>query len=93
MSAKIDNRNGDIVNVVDENIINEHIEYAKAVCEKAVERMVEGVIVASPFGEACKFCKFSALCGVDGDKKRTIGKVSEQTISLSLKGDGADGVN
>ncbi len=39
-------------------------DYAEKISIKAIEEMEDGNITPSPFEEACKFCKFGALCKI-----------------------------
>ena len=47
--------------------------------------MEEGVIIPSPYEKVCEYCKYGALCGMS-EKERTVGSVSETTISQAIKG-------
>ena len=93
LPVKIDARNGKLKNCADKDTLESYVNYAVAVSEKAVERMSEGVIVPSPYEGVCKYCEYSALCGLNGENQRTVGKVTEQTIVQSVKGGNGNGTN
>ncbi len=64
------------------------VDYAVAVSEKAVERMSEGVIVATPANDkVCGYCEFKALCPLNNPVARAHDKVDATTIIDSIKGE------
>lgn len=48
-----------------EKEFNDYIEYSRLVAAEGLAEMKEGVIVASPYGEKCSYCKFRGVCGYD----------------------------
>ena len=63
-------------------IINSCINYAVKICDLAVKRMREGVIVPSPYDTACEYCQFAAMCKKPfGDNTRKVAKTSCKTIA------------
>ena len=70
-----DKRNGKLTNVLDDKAILNRIDYALKVCETAVKRMMEGVIIPSPFEKECEHCDYSALCGQYHPKSRELARV------------------
>ena len=84
LPAKLDKRNGKIKNCVSKDAFDGYIDYALAVSEKATERMEEGVIIPSPYKGVCEYCTYGALCGNYGTNERTVGKVTEKTITEAL---------
>ena len=84
-------KTGKIQKLASGNVLDKYVDYAVTLSEKAVERMQEGVIKASPYKEACEYCEYKAFCSTDGEE-RTVGKVVEQTITEATKG-GKDNVS
>ncbi|MBQ8426332.1 MAG: PD-(D/E)XK nuclease family protein [Clostridia bacterium] len=85
-------KTGKLKNGASQDLLDKYVEYAVAVCEKAVERMEEGVIIPSPYKGVCEYCQYGAFCSFNGDQ-RSIGKVTEQTIANAKKGGDDDAVN
>lgn len=52
-------------NFLSESEFNDYIEYSRLVAAEGLAEMKEGVIVASPYGEKCTYCKFRGVCGYD----------------------------
>lgn len=52
-------------NFLSESEFNDYIEYSRLVAAEGLAEMKEGVIVASPYGEKCAYCKFRGVCGYD----------------------------
>ncbi len=73
--AVVDAKSGKIKNTVDKQTLSNCIEYALKISELATERMAEGVIVPSPYENACEYCAYSALCGEYNAEKRSVGGV------------------
>lgn len=74
-----DKRTGKVKGV-SEQTLNSYIDYAVKVADLAAKRMDEGVLVASPFNDACKYCEYKAMCDVDEQSIRKVGCVSEKTF-------------
>lgn len=86
-------KTGKIRNGVSEGVLDQLINYAVALSEKAVERMDEGVIIPSPYQGVCQYCEYGSFCSFNG-QERKVGKVSETTlITAILKGGEEDAVN
>ena len=66
--------------------LSAYVDYALKLSEKAAEQISNGVIIASPFGDHCKYCKFKALCEEPASDKRTLGTVDQDTIRQSVEG-------
>ena len=83
-----DKETGEIIvkkskNVLEEKDLAAYARYAKKVAESGVGEMMCGSIVASPYEEACVYCKYKGLCGYDpavGNKTRKLKKVDSETI-------------
>lgn len=82
-------KGGKLKNGASEYVLDKYVEYAVAVCEKAVERMEEGVIIRSPYKGVCKYCEYGAFCNFNGEE-RCVGKVTEQTIINAKEGGNSD---
>lgn len=70
-------------NLTDENTINCYKKYAKLITEKALDHIINGVAVPSPYEGACAYCEYGSICGKDdgdGYKERQVSFVSAQTI-------------
>lgn len=71
--------------LTDKEIIDSYVVYAEKVCQKAVEQMDDGVIVSSPFLEACRYCKLSGMCQKELLEERTLSKVDKNVLTESVK--------
>ena len=83
-------KNGNIKNAVDDQAMDGYKEYAKKVSERAIEHMLDGVIVRSPYGKACENCKFKSLCDADEITAREIKSVNSKVILDATNGEGKD---
>ena len=54
-------------------------------CENAAMQMEEGVIVPSPFEDACKYCGYKGICDFSAVTPRETGKIDEETVALAIK--------
>ncbi len=88
--AIVDEKSGKIKNAVDKETFNAYMNYALKISEKATEQLKEGVIIALPYQDTCKYCTFSAMCEFKGDKIRTLGKVDDSSFMLNNQGDASD---
>lgn len=69
--------------LADENTIRGYMKYAKLMAEKAVDDVVSGVAIPSPYEKACDYCEFGGICGKDVDSKanvRSVTGVKPETI-------------
>ena len=51
--------------------------------EKGVNDVIDGVIIASPYEGACKYCEYKATCRYDeetDDLTRSVQKITPETI-------------
>lgn len=84
ISAKLTVKDGAVKQTKDflsESELNDYIEYSRLVAAEGLAEMKEGVIVPSPYGEKCSYCKFRGVCGYD---EETMGLRREAAAS---KGD------
>lgn len=79
-------KNGKVKNGMTAEVLSSYIDYAVKLCEQAAERLSDGVIIPSPYGNACAECDFRALCGVSDVQPREVKKVSESAVTDALKG-------
>lgn len=73
-----------VKNALTEQTLNAHVDYAVKISEKAVQRMSEGVIVAFPYGDECKYCQFKGMCQNE-KQSRSIGGVDQTVITQSVE--------
>ena len=57
--------------LADERALNGYMKYAKHIVEKAIDDVVDGVIIPSPYENSCKYCEFGGICGRETNKKST----------------------
>lgn len=86
MEASVD-KNGKVKDAVNSETLKAYIDYAVKMSESAVKNLNDGVIIASPYLNACEYCKFSAMCGQNGQNKRTLGKVDDSSFLGDLIGE------
>jgi ATP-dependent helicase/nuclease subunit B len=65
--------------------LSKYVEYAVSVASTAVENMMQGVMIASPYNDACKYCEYGAFCSFNGTP-RSVGKVTKDTITKAEEG-------
>ncbi len=87
LGATIDAKSGKIKDTIDEKTLKAYIDYAIKMSERAIDNLDDGVIIASPYQNACEYCEFSAMCGQNGENKRTLGKVDESSFTSALLGE------
>lgn len=80
-----DKRTGKVKGV-SQTALTSYIDYAVEVADLAVQRIGEGVIVASPYEKACEYCPYHAMCDYDGEGERTVGSVNEKTFDKDAVG-------
>jgi ATP-dependent helicase/nuclease subunit B len=85
-------KTGKIKNSANAEVLDKYVEYALCLSEKAVERMNQGVVVPSPYQNVCEYCKYGAFCSFLGEP-RTVGKVTEETLTKALNGGEEDATN
>jgi ATP-dependent helicase/nuclease subunit B len=85
-SVKVDAK-GAVKNGVDRDMISACINYAVNMSEKAVKNMADGVIIASPFEGACKYCEYSSLCGLKDPPERKVNSCGKDVFIDALKGE------
>ena len=86
LPIEIANKKGDIKKVNSRAEINGFMDYAISVSELASRQLLDGVIVASPYEGACKYCKYKGMCRQDEQMERTLATVSSETIVNANKG-------
>ena len=80
-------QNGEVKKATDIETLKAFMDYAKKISEKAVNQINDGIIVASPYKDVCKYCAFKAMCNQDNPDQREVGSVTEQTVYDSVKGE------
>ena len=88
VNISIDEKKGTIKNATDKQTINAYIDYAIKISESAVKNLSEGVIKPSPYDDACKYCEYSALCGMHDIEPRKV--PSQKDFFKNDKGEDAD---
>lgn len=86
MEASVD-KNGKVKDAVNSETLKAYIDYAVKMSESAIKNLNDGVIIASPYLNACEYCKFSAMCGQNRQNKRTLGKVDDSSFLGDLIGE------
>ena len=76
---------GEIKGKLSENQIEAYKKYAVAVTNKAAEQMMDGVIVASPYENACEYCQYSGICVFHRQEERKTLKVTTDTIEKAIE--------
>ena len=86
-----------------QDLLTDYMKYAKLLAERAVNDVLDGVIIPSPYEKACSYCEFGSICGRDDDcgfKQRSVSSVNSSTISKAVwqhenptKGDDANDEN
>lgn len=89
-SATLDSKSGKIKNAVDKKTFDAYMNYALKISEKATEQLKEGVMIALPYQDACKYCTFSSMCEFNGDNERTLGKVDDSSFMINNQGGAED---
>ncbi len=73
-------------NSLDQKTLSALVEYALVMSENAIKDMKNGVIVPSPYENACEYCEYKALCGVEEPKVRKVRSVKSDDIYDALHG-------
>lgn len=79
------NKNG----LIGEKELKGCVAYALAMSEKAAKEMDGGVIVASPFENACEFCPYGAMCDGERVEPRKAGAVANDYFMNATEEDDA----
>ena len=91
INVKTDKRSGKLTGGLCDGVTLEgYMKYAKKLAESAVSDMTEGVIIPSPYKDACEYCEYGGICGYDeeaGYKERKVSDVKPQTIVEAAFGD------
>ena len=53
--------------VMDEETFRDFLDYSVYVARQGCKELKEGYIAPSPYGEACKYCKYGGMCGFNKD--------------------------
>lgn len=53
--------------VAEENMIKAYMRYAEILAEKAVDYVLDGVIVPAPYKGECEYCEYGSACGFGED--------------------------
>lgn len=89
MPVSVDEKSGGIKNALSREDIDSYVEYAYMVSDLAAKQLCDGVIVASPAKDACKYCDYKAMCKTASMGEREQRTVTSKTIIDAVKG-GAD---
>lgn len=83
--------------LIDDKTLNGYMKYAKLMVEKAVDNVLDGVIIPSPYEKACDYCEFGGICGRDKGKKsdyRSVKWVNSkhiiQAVEMAEKANGGE---
>ncbi|MBE5742362.1 MAG: hypothetical protein E7360_03455 [Clostridiales bacterium] len=78
--------------VADENKLTGYMNYAKKIASSAIDGVLDGVAVPSPYKGGCDYCEFGALCGFDSETgscaREVKGVKSETIVNAGNKSDG-----
>ena len=69
--------------IAEERTLIGFMEYAKQMASGAINGVLDGVAVPSPYEKGCEYCEFGALCGFDeeaGFKEREVQSVTDKEI-------------
>ncbi|MBQ8726124.1 MAG: PD-(D/E)XK nuclease family protein [Clostridia bacterium] len=72
---------------VSQDVLTDYMKYAKLLTEKAVNDVLDGVIIPSPYEKACSYCEFGSICGRDDDcgyRQRSVSSVNPSVISQAV---------
>ncbi|MBP5308081.1 MAG: PD-(D/E)XK nuclease family protein [Clostridia bacterium] len=92
LDVKFSSKNGELKAsssgaTLDDKTFDAYLKYAVKIAERGCEEISEGVIAPSPYGDKCKYCKYSGVCGFDGTrgKARKEKNVSDKTIAEAVE--------
>ncbi len=81
--------------LADERAMRGYMKYAKLMVEQAVDNVLDGVVIPSPYEKSCDYCEFGGICGRDVSKKsgyRSVkGVKSEHIIQAVEKAENVGG--
>ena len=84
INVKTDKRSGKLTGSLCDGVeLQGYMKYAKKLAENAVSDISDGVMIASPYKDACAFCEYGSICGYDdeaGYKERKVTDVKSETI-------------
>ena len=75
-------------NLADEQTMRGYMKYSKLMIEQAIDNVLDGVIVASPYDSTCDYCDFGGICGREIHKRadyRLIKGVKTETILQAVE--------
>ncbi|MBQ3596437.1 MAG: PD-(D/E)XK nuclease family protein [Clostridia bacterium] len=78
-------KDGVVEGATDGEVMGALVTYAVKMSEQAVGQMMDGVIVPSPFGDACKYCPYTAMCESDQVASRKVKTVHETLIRQAVE--------
>lgn len=88
ITLKTDKKTGELVYGGTHNLtpeeMDKYLKYALLISARGAEQIASGVIAASPFGEACSYCKYGGMCDFAADaaaEKRSVAAVKKETIT------------
>lgn len=55
--------------LADEKTLKGYMQYAKLMVEKAIDDVLDGTIIPSPYEKSCDYCEFGGICGRDNNQK------------------------
>ncbi len=84
INVKTDKRSGKLTGSLCDGVeLQGYMKYAKKLAENAVSDIADGVMIASPYKDACEYCEYGSICGYDdeaGYKERKVTDVRSETI-------------
>ena len=84
VNVKTDKRSGKLTGSLCDGVeLQGYMKYAKKLAENAVSDISDGVMIASPYKDACAYCEYGSICGFDdeaGYKERKVTNVRSETI-------------
>lgn len=84
INVKTDRRNGKLSGSLCDGVeLQGYMKYAKKLAENAVSDIADGVMIASPYEDTCKYCEYGSICGYDeeaGYRERKVKDVKSKTI-------------
>ena len=84
INVKTDKRSGKLTGSLCDGVeLQGYMKYALKLAENAVSDISDGVMIASPYKDACAYCEYGSICGYDeeaGFKERKVTDVKSATI-------------
>ncbi|MBO7345103.1 MAG: PD-(D/E)XK nuclease family protein, partial [Clostridia bacterium] len=84
--AKVDGKKGEVKHAVSKQTLLSYMDYAIKISESAVDKLEQGVMVASPYKGECEYCQFGGLCGMQAEE-RTVGSVDKSSFEIDRLGE------